>query len=77
MAAKTIIQYGICAANTDGELAALVNRQLKEGWDLHGFVFTTTQHNQLFFHQAMVAYKTSPAVKKLTVETMRKRNTVR
>jgi hypothetical protein len=65
MAVRKIVQFGICAANTDGELAGLVNRQIKEGWELHGVVFTSVQQDQLFFHQAMVAYANSKAVTKI------------
>ena len=59
MAVKKIVQFGICAANTDGELAGHVNRQLSEGWELHGIVFTSVQNEQLFFHQAMVCTSTN------------------
>jgi len=65
MAVKKTMKFGICAANTDGELAAFVNGQLNEGWELHGFVFTSIQQDQLFFHQAMVLHKSSPALKKV------------
>ena len=77
MAVKKIIQFGICAANTDGELAAFVNRQLKEGWELHGFVFTSIQHEHLFFHQAMVSHKPLPVIKKVSNVPKRKTHSTR
>lgn len=49
-----ITQYGICAAHTDGELAGMVNEQLKKGFQPYGFVFTSVQCDQLYYHQAMV-----------------------
>ncbi|HVZ95894.1 MAG TPA: hypothetical protein VG847_03405 [Chitinophagaceae bacterium] len=52
--ATKITQYGICAANTDGELAGFVNEKIKDGYQPYGLVFISVQHDQLFFHQVIV-----------------------
>lgn len=48
-----VIQYGICSAESVSELSGYVNQQLLLGYQLHGFIFTSTHHNIFFFHQAM------------------------
>lgn len=49
-----IIEYGICSANDTQELVLYVDKELKNGYQPYGFVFTSLKGEMLFYHQAMV-----------------------
>ncbi len=65
MPTDKITEYGICSTNGHEDLAGLVNIQIGMGYQPYGFVFTSVQHNTLFFHQVMV--KSGTVIKKVTI----------
>lgn len=50
-------EYCICTGRSNQELAEYVNILIFKGFQPHGFVYTSTQENGFFFHQAMVKYE--------------------
>ena len=56
------MEYGICSANETQELVVYVDRELKNGYQPYGFVFTSMKGELLFYHQAMVKVSSSKKI---------------
>lgn len=58
-------QFGIASAEQHEELVLLVQEQLNNGWQLHGFVFQSMRGDRVLLQQALVTDK-SPEKPKAT-----------
>lgn len=64
MSGAQIIEYGIAAAEEYQSLAAIVNKQISDGWQPYEKIFEARRGEQILLHQVMVKYKTAKIRKK-------------